>query len=71
MHYIVKVTKTEVQNINWLLGYRDAYWYTKDIGIGCSATNIAKQAIACHTFMASQTCIAWNGQIVACSSCAA
>jgi len=27
VHYNSKVTNTELQNINWLMDYRDAHWY--------------------------------------------
>jgi len=50
----VKVTNTELQDINRLMGYKDAQWYIKDTWIGFSARNIAKQAVAQHTFMASR-----------------
>jgi len=55
----VKVTNTELWNINWLMGYRDAYWYIKDTWIGFSVTNIAKQTIVHHAFMASKSWAAW------------
>jgi len=64
----MKVTKTELQNINQLMDYRDAQWYIKDTWIGFSATHIAKQVVAHRTFMASQSWDAWNGEIVAYSS---
>jgi len=32
----VKVTNTELQDINQLMGYRDAHWYIKDNWIGFS-----------------------------------
>jgi len=43
------------------MGYRDAQWYIKDTWIGFSARKIAKQAVACHTFMASRMmgCLKW------------
>jgi len=37
--------------VNWLMGYRDAYWYIKNTWIGFSVRNIAKQALACCTFI--------------------
>jgi len=33
------------------MDYRDAQWYIKDAWIGFR--NIAKQAVVCHTFIAS------------------
>jgi len=33
VHCIVKVTNTELQDINRLMGYRDAQWYIKDTWI--------------------------------------
>jgi len=63
----MKVTNTEFWDINQLMGYRDAQWYIKDTWIGFSAKNIAKQAVACHTFIAFQFWAAWDGEIVACS----
>jgi len=55
MHIIiVKVTNTELWDVNQLMGYRDAHWYSKDTWVGFSMTNIAKQAVAHCTFMASQ-----------------
>jgi len=56
MHINNLLTNTELRDIMWLMGYRNVQWYIKDTctWIGFSAINIAKQAIAHHTFMASQ-----------------
>jgi len=63
MVIIVKVTSTELQDINQLMGYRDAQWYIKDAWIGFSMTKITKQAVAHPTFMAYWSWAAWNGKI--------
>jgi len=44
--HIVKVTNTELWDINRLMSYRDAQWCIKDTWVGFSKTNIAKQAVA-------------------------
>jgi len=61
-HYVVNVTNTELRDINQLMYYRDAQWYIKDTWIGFSTRNIAKQAVACCTLMASQVmgCLKWS-----------
>jgi len=58
---MVKVTNIELQDINRLVGYRNAHWYIKDTWIGFSTRKIAKQALVRHTFMASWTmcCLKW------------
>jgi len=58
----VKVTNIELRDINQLMGYRDPQLYIKDAWIGFSVRNIGKQAVACHTFMASRTigCLEWQ-----------
>jgi len=61
------VAKTELWNINRLMGYRDAYWYIKYTWIGFSMTNTAKQAVVHCTFMAFQSWAAWNDEIITCS----
>jgi len=50
MHYIVKVTNTELQDINQLMGYIDVHRYIKDTWIGFSVRNIAKQAVAHYVY---------------------
>jgi len=67
-HCIVKVTNTELWDINQLMGNRDAQWYIKDTWIGFSMINITKQAVVHHTSLASQTMGCWNGETTACSS---
>ena len=59
---IVKVTKTELRDINRLIGYNDTHWYIKDPWIDFSARNIVKQAVAHCTFMASRSwgCLKWR-----------
>jgi len=43
------------------MGYRDAHRYIKDTWVGFSTRHIAEQAVASHTFMASQVmgCLKW------------
>jgi len=52
-HYIVKVTNTELWDIYWLMGYRNAHTDILNTCIGFRARNTAKQAVAHHTFMSS------------------
>jgi len=56
MHIIL--LKVNTLNLE-MMGYRDAQWYIKDNWIGFSTRNIAKQVVACPTFMASLCKINW------------
>ena len=50
----MKVTNTELRDVNRFMGYRDAQWYVKDTWIGFSTRSIPKQTVAHHTLMASR-----------------
>jgi len=58
---IVKVTNTELQDINQLMSYRDAQWYIKDTWIGFSMRKIQKTDCSTSHFMAFQMmgCVKW------------